>query len=78
MLVGVERNHELIVISIDNYLNLVPYRFKVVIHIRDNFGPESSLRGLWTLYTTSNPDDPVSESYYKSEFVKLYQEKIFI
>lgn len=41
---------------------------RVIIHIRDNFGPEASLRGLWGMYTAMFPDDPVSESYYKSEF----------
>lgn len=44
-------------------------REKVVMHIKNNFGPESSLRGLWTIYTASNPNDPVSESYYKSKLI---------
>lgn len=41
---------------------------KVIAHIKDNFMPDSSLRGLWGIYTASYPDDPVSESYYKSKF----------
>lgn len=40
---------------------------RVILHIKDNFGPESSLRGLWGMYTATYPDDPVSESYYKRE-----------
>lgn len=40
-------------------------REKIISHIKDNFQPDSSIRGLWALYTASNPEDPVSESYYK-------------
>lgn len=40
-------------------------REKIISHIKDNFQPDSSIRGLWALYTSSNTDDPVSESYYK-------------
>lgn len=40
-------------------------REKIISHIKDNFQPDSSIRGLWGLYTASNPEDPVSESYYK-------------
>lgn len=43
---------------------------KVIVHIKENFMPDSSLRGLWGIYTASYPDDPVSESYYKSELNK--------
>lgn len=38
---------------------------RVIVHIKNNFQPESSLRGLWGIYMTEFPDDPVSESYYK-------------
>lgn len=41
---------------------------KVIMHIKDNYAPDSSLRGLWGIYTSSFPDDPVSESYYKREY----------
>lgn len=43
---------------------------KVIVHIKENFMPDSSLRGLWGIYTASYPDDPVSESYYKSKLNK--------
>lgn len=42
---------------------------KVISHIRDNYLPESSLRGLWGSYTADYPFDPVSESYYKRKFL---------
>lgn len=42
-------------------------REKVIAHIKDNYSPDASLRGLWNIYMTGNGDDPVSESYYKSE-----------
>lgn len=38
---------------------------KVIQHIKENYVAESSLRGLWNMYSNSYPDDPVSESYYK-------------
>lgn len=41
---------------------------KVISHIKDHYEPDSSLRGLWVLYQSQNPDDPVSESYYKRGF----------
>lgn len=46
-------------------------REKIISHIKDNFQPDSSIRGLWTVYMSSNPEDPVSESYYKRKFKDL-------
>lgn len=43
-------------------------REKVISHIKNNYKTDSSLRGLWVTYQSENPDDPVSESYYKREF----------
>lgn len=41
----------------------------VINHIKNNFTPSSSLRGLWNCYQSSHQDHPVSESYYKSKFL---------
>lgn len=38
---------------------------RVILHIGDNYRSDSSLRGLWGIYMSTYPDDPVSESYYK-------------
>lgn len=38
----------------------------VIQHIKENFKPDSSLRGLWNSYQAAQPEQLVSESYYKS------------
>lgn len=48
----------------------------VINHIKTNFTPSSSLRGLWNTYQATHPEQPVSESYYKSELSQLFN-KIF-
>lgn len=45
---------------------------KVIMHIKDNYTPDASLRGLWGIYSATHPDDPVSESYYKSKFLESF------
>jgi hypothetical protein len=48
----------------------------VILHIKTNFTQNSSLRGLWNLYTATNPDNPVSESYYKRMFYENFNLKV--
>lgn len=42
---------------------------KIIAHIKENYQNEPSLRGMWNAYMSNNPDDPVSESYYKSKLL---------
>jgi hypothetical protein len=42
-------------------------RLKVIAHIKQSYAEGKSLRGMWQSYTSDNPDDAVSETYYKSE-----------
>lgn len=49
---------------------------KVIEHIKDSYGPESSLRGLWNGYMELNPEEPVSESYYKRMFYENFDLKV--
>lgn len=51
-------------------------RERVIEHIKDTYGPESSLRGLWNAYTELNPEEPVSESYYKRMFYENFDLKV--
>ncbi|CRK98754.1 CLUMA_CG011919, isoform A [Clunio marinus] len=48
---------------------------KVITHIKSNFVPDASLRGLWSNYQMSHSDDPVSESYYKRIFYENFNLK---
>lgn len=49
---------------------------KVIDHIKQSFEPESSLRGMWSSYMEINPDEPVSESYYKRLFYENFDLKV--
>lgn len=48
---------------------------RVIDHIKDSYGPDSSLRGLWNGYMELNPEEPVSESYYKRMFYENFDLK---
>lgn len=46
----------------------------VINHIKSSYDSSSSgLRGMWNDYQENNPDNPVSESYYKREFNAILQ-----
>lgn len=49
---------------------------KVIEHIKDSFEPDSSLRGMWNSYMEINPEEPVSESYYKRMFYENFDLKV--
>lgn len=47
----------------------------VVNHIKDCYYPQQTLRGMWTHFMESFPDDAVSESFYKRMFYENYNLK---